>query len=71
VTAIIIIIIIQLFIIYVPSRQLESQLQAQHSVDAGNHIKEKQNLQAREKLCTSTIETKHIITEKVNKQKQR
>jgi hypothetical protein len=29
---------IQFFIIYVPSRQLQGQLQTQHSVDTGNHI---------------------------------
>jgi hypothetical protein len=29
---------IQFFIIYVPSQQLQGQLQTQHSVDKGNHI---------------------------------
>jgi hypothetical protein len=35
---------IQLFIIYLPSQQLQSQLQTQHSVDTGNYIKEKRNI---------------------------
>jgi hypothetical protein len=39
-----IIIIIQFSIIYMPSRQLEDQLQKQHSVDSGNYIKEKHNV---------------------------
>jgi hypothetical protein len=29
---------IQFFIIYVPSQQLQGQLQAQHSVGTGNYI---------------------------------
>jgi hypothetical protein len=37
----IIIIIIYLFIIYVPCQQLQSQFQTQHSVDTGNYIKDK------------------------------
>jgi hypothetical protein len=37
------IIIIKFFIIYVPSRQLQNQLQTQHSVDTGNDIKDKHN----------------------------
>jgi hypothetical protein len=35
---------IQYFIIYVPSQQLQGQLQTQHSVDNGNYIKEKHNM---------------------------
>jgi hypothetical protein len=32
---------VQLFNIYVPSQQLQDQLQTQYSVDPGNHIKHK------------------------------
>jgi hypothetical protein len=41
---------IQFFIIYVPNQQLQIQLQTQHSVDTGNHIKDKHNIKARAKL---------------------
>jgi hypothetical protein len=41
---IIIIIIIQFFIFYVPSQQLQGQLQTQHSVDTGNYIMDKHNM---------------------------
>jgi hypothetical protein len=34
---------IQFFITYVPSQQLQSQLQKQHSVDTGNYIQDKQH----------------------------
>jgi hypothetical protein len=37
-------IIIQFFIIYTPSRQVQGQLQTQHSVDPGNYILEKHNI---------------------------
>jgi hypothetical protein len=33
--------IIQFFIIYVPIQQLQGQLQTQHSVDTGKYIKDK------------------------------
>jgi cell division protein FtsL len=33
---------VQFFIIYVPSQQLQGQLQTQHTVDTGNYIKDKQ-----------------------------
>jgi hypothetical protein len=35
---------VQFFIIYVPSQQLQGQLQTQHSVDTGNYIKDKRNI---------------------------
>jgi hypothetical protein len=35
---------IQFFIIYVPSKQLQGQLQTQHSVDTGSYIKGKHNI---------------------------
>jgi hypothetical protein len=40
---------IQFFIIYEPSRQLQGQLQTQHSVDTGNHTKDKHNIPTRNK----------------------
>jgi hypothetical protein len=43
---IIIIIIIQFLIIYVPSQQLQSQLQTQHSVDTSNYIMGEHNLKS-------------------------
>jgi hypothetical protein len=43
---IIIIIIIQFFIIYVPRQQPNGQLQKQHSLDAGIYIIDKHKLQA-------------------------
>jgi hypothetical protein len=36
---------IQFFIIYVPSQQLQGQYQTQHSVDTGNYIKDKHNME--------------------------
>jgi hypothetical protein len=33
-----------LFIIYLPSQQLQGQLQTQHSVDTGNYIMDKHNI---------------------------
>jgi hypothetical protein len=35
---------VKLFIIYVPSQQLQGQLQTQHSVDTGNYIMDKHNM---------------------------
>jgi hypothetical protein len=35
---------IKFFIVYVPSQQLQGQLQTQHSVYTGNYIKDKQNM---------------------------
>jgi hypothetical protein len=45
--AITIIIIIQFFIIYVPSQQPQGQLQTQHSVDTSNYITEKHNIKSK------------------------
>jgi hypothetical protein len=42
----VIIIIIQFFIIYVPSQQPKGELQTQHSLDTGKYIICKQKLQA-------------------------
>jgi hypothetical protein len=36
--------IIQFLIIYVPSQQLQRQLQTRHGVDTGNHIKDKHSV---------------------------
>jgi galactitol-specific phosphotransferase system IIB component len=35
---------IQLFVIYVPSQQLQGQLQTQHSAVIGNYIMDKQHM---------------------------
>jgi hypothetical protein len=43
---IIIIIIIQFFIIYMPSQQLQGQLQTQHSVDTSNYITEQYSIKS-------------------------
>jgi hypothetical protein len=53
------------------SQELQGKLQTQHSVDTGNHIKDKYDIKTRDKLQASTGEGKHINTEEVNKQKQR
>jgi hypothetical protein len=39
--------IIQFFIIYVPSQQPQGQLQAQHSVDTDNYIMDKHNIKSK------------------------
>jgi hypothetical protein len=62
---------IQFYIIYVLSQQLQGQLQTQHSIDTGSHVKGKHNIKTRGKLQTSTGERRHINIEKVNKPKQR
>jgi hypothetical protein len=46
--------IIQFFITYVPSQQLQGQLQTQRSVGTHNYIKDKHNIQVKDKLQTST-----------------
>jgi hypothetical protein len=38
---------IQFFIIYVPSQQLQDQLQTEHSVDTGNYIMDKHNMKSK------------------------
>jgi hypothetical protein len=42
-----IIIILQFFIIYVPSQQPQGQLQAQHSVDKNNYFMKKHNIKSK------------------------
>jgi hypothetical protein len=37
----------EFFIIYMPSQQLQSQLQTQHSVDTGNYIVEQYNIDSK------------------------
>jgi hypothetical protein len=54
-----------------PNQQLQGQLQTQHSVDTGNHIKDKHDIKTREKLQANTGERKHINADEVNEQKQR
>jgi hypothetical protein len=57
-----IIIIIQFYIIYVPSQQLQGQIQ--HSVDTGNHSKDKLNIKIRGKLQASTRERNILVQKK-------
>jgi hypothetical protein len=38
---------IRLFIIYVPSQQLQGKLQTQRSVDTGNYIMDKHNIKSK------------------------
>jgi hypothetical protein len=45
---------IQFFIIYVPSQQLQGQLQTQHSVDTSIYIMDKHNIKSKDKLQAST-----------------
>jgi hypothetical protein len=49
------------FIIYVPSQQLQGQLQTQHSVDTSNYIMDKHNIKTNYRQA---LEEKHINTEK-------
>jgi hypothetical protein len=39
--------VIQFFIIYMPSQQLEDQLQTEHSVNTGNYIMDKHNIKSK------------------------
>jgi hypothetical protein len=57
---IIIIIIIEFFIIYVPNQQLQGQLQTQHSVDTSNYLMAKHNIKSKTN-CRETLE-ETIIT---------
>jgi hypothetical protein len=52
-----------LFIIYVPSQQLQGQLQTQHSVDTGNYIMDKYNIKLKINY-RKLLEEKHINGEK-------
>jgi hypothetical protein len=54
---------IQFIIIYVPSQQLQDQLQTQHSVDASNYITDKHNIKSRQITGKHWRET-YINTEK-------
>jgi hypothetical protein len=56
-------IIIQFFIIYVPSQQLQGQLQTQYSVDTGNCIVDKHNIKSKTNYG-QVLEEKHINAEK-------
>jgi hypothetical protein len=38
---------IQFFIIYVPSQQLQGQLQSRHSVDTSNYIMDRHNIKSK------------------------
>jgi hypothetical protein len=50
---------IQFFIIYVPSQQLQGQLQTQHSVDTSNYIMDRHNIKTK-KNYRQALEEKHI-----------
>jgi hypothetical protein len=39
--------ILQFFIIYVPSQQLQGQLQTQHSVDTSNYLMDKHKIKSK------------------------
>jgi uncharacterized membrane protein len=62
-TTSIIIIIIQLFIIYVPIQQPEDQLQTQHSVHKSTYIMDKHNIKPKSNY-RQALEEKHINAEK-------
>jgi hypothetical protein len=56
-------------IIYVPSQQLQGQLQTQHSVDTSNYIMDNHNIKSKSNY-RQALEEKHITAEKeTNKQK--
>jgi hypothetical protein len=46
--------IIQFFMIYVPSQQVHGQLQTRNSADTGNHIQDKHSIKTRDKLQTNS-----------------
>jgi hypothetical protein len=54
---------VRFFIIYVPSQQLQSQLQTQHGVGTGNYIMGRHNIKSRDKLQGNSG-GKHINAEK-------
>jgi hypothetical protein len=51
--------LIQIFIIYVLSRQLQGQLQTQHSVDTSNYIMDKPNMKSETKYSEELEEKTH------------
>jgi hypothetical protein len=54
---------IKFFIIYVPSQQLQCQLQTQHSVDTSNYIMGTHNIKSKTNY-RQALEEKHINAEK-------
>jgi hypothetical protein len=54
---------IQFFTIYVPSQQLQGQLQTQHRVDTSNYIIHKHNIKSKTNY-RQVLEEKHINAEK-------
>jgi hypothetical protein len=54
---------VQFFIIYVPSKQLQGQLQTQNSVDISNYIMDKHNIKSKTNY-RQALEEKHINAEK-------
>jgi hypothetical protein len=57
---------VQLFIIYVPSQQLQGQLQTQHGVDTRNYSTDKHNIKSKANY-RQALEEKHINAEKYTK----
>jgi hypothetical protein len=47
---------VQVFIIYVRSQQLQSQVQTEHNIDTGSYIMDKHNIKTKNKLQESTGE---------------
>jgi hypothetical protein len=60
---IIIIIIIQFFITYVPIQQTQGQLQTQHSVDTSNYVMDKHNIKSKTNY-RQALEEKYVNAEK-------
>jgi hypothetical protein len=58
----IIMMIIQIFIIYLPNQQLQSQLQTQHSVDTSNYITNRHDIKW--KKITSKYWRKNTLMQK-------
>jgi hypothetical protein len=54
---------VQFFIIFVPSQQLQGQLQTQHSADTGSHIMDKHNIKSKINY-RQVLGEKHINAEK-------
>jgi hypothetical protein len=48
---------VQFFIIYVPSQQLQGQLQTQHSVDTSNYLMDKHNIKSKTNYRETLEET--------------
>jgi hypothetical protein len=56
--------------IYVPSQQLQGQLQTQHSVDTSNYIMDRHNIKSSTNY-RQVLEEKHINAEKQTNEDER